>query len=55
MQYQFISQNSSEFGIDEMCECFGLKRSGYYGWKARKPSAREVEDQCKHSTRTSSR
>jgi len=36
--------NSSEFTIDEMCDCLDLSRSGYYAWKGRKPSAHAKED-----------
>ena len=32
MQYNFIKDNLSAFSVEEMCECFGLSRSGYYDW-----------------------
>ncbi len=35
MQYGFIAANSARFAVDEMCECFGLSRSGYYDWSGR--------------------
>ena len=44
MHYQFISENCSEFSIAEMCECFGLTRSGYYDWSERGPSHRKQAD-----------
>ncbi|HIE66133.1 MAG TPA: IS3 family transposase [Nitrospira sp.] len=44
MQYQFIRENSCQFKVDEMCECFSLSRSGYYDWKEREPSNRATED-----------
>lgn len=46
MQYRFIKQNSCRFSVDEMCECFGLSRSGYYAWCVRKPSGRAVENEA---------
>ncbi len=44
MQYQFIKANSDLFTIEELCDCFGLSRSGYYAWLGREPSARALED-----------
>ena len=44
MQYEFINENCSEFSIAEMCECFGLSRSGYYDWAEREPSQRKLAD-----------
>jgi len=44
MQYRFIKENSDCFGIEELCDCFGLSRSGYYAWLSREPSARVRED-----------
>jgi transposase InsO family protein len=45
MQYQFIKDNRSHYPVDEMCECFSLKRSGFYSWLNREPSARSHTDQ----------
>lgn len=45
MQYQFIKKNGSRFSVEEMCECFGLGRSGYYDWNERNPSKRALADQ----------
>lgn len=50
MQYQFIAENSDRFGVDEMCECFDLGRSGYYDWKGRGRSQRAEED-VEHKSR----
>ena len=30
--------------MEELCECFGLSRSGYYDWQVREPSERSLED-----------
>jgi transposase InsO family protein len=45
MQYNFIKDNLSIFSVEEMCECFGLSRSGYYDWSKRSRSARSIEDE----------
>ena len=37
--------NRKTFGIERMCKVFKVSRSGYYDWKGRKPSVREVETQ----------
>jgi transposase len=42
MQYTFIKNNLSIFSVEEMCECFGLSRSGYYNWSNRAASRRSV-------------
>ena len=44
MQYRFIKENSDCFPIEELCDCFGLSRRGYYAWLGREPSARACED-----------
>jgi transposase InsO family protein len=45
MQYTFIKNNLSIFSVEEMCECFGLSRSGYYDWSNRAASRRSIEDE----------
>jgi len=52
MQYQFITENSHEYDVAEMCECFDLGQSGYYDWKGRSPSQRAEEDAA-HKSRIS--
>jgi len=34
---------SHKFGVEKMCQTFKVSRSGYYGWKRRKPSRRSLE------------
>ncbi len=46
MQYQFIQNNCSEFTVKEMCESLGIRRSGYYDWLCRAPSARHIQDKA---------
>ena len=38
MQYRIIYENRDRFSVREMCECFGLSRSGFYDWQERRPS-----------------
>ena len=45
MQYQFIENHQPDYRVDEMCDCFGLSRSGYYSWSGREPCARALEDE----------
>ena len=44
MQYRFIEDSQGEYPVDQMCDCLGLSRSGYYAWSTRAPSERAVED-----------
>ena len=52
MQYRFMTDNHDRFSVEEMCECFGLSRSGYYAWNRRGPSHRAEEDVA-HKSRIS--
>lgn len=44
MKYEFIANHESEFQVKRMCRTLGVKRSGYYAWRTRKPSPRKEED-----------
>jgi transposase InsO family protein len=44
MRYRCIDKERVRFSVDELCECFGLSRSGYYDWQEREPSKRSIED-----------
>ena len=35
MRYRFIEEHKGHYGVDELCECFRLSRSGYYNWTIR--------------------
>ena len=39
-----MTVNQAEFPIEMMSAVFGVSRSGYYAWRARKPSARTAAD-----------
>jgi RNase P/RNase MRP subunit POP5 len=44
--YQFIREHSSVFPVEKMCQTLRVSRSGYYAWKDRPPSKRELENQA---------
>ena len=44
MQYRFMNDNRDRFSVEEMCECLGLSRSGFYDWQLRRPSQRRTEE-----------
>ena len=41
MKYAFITAHEKEFSVERMCRVLGVRRSGYYAWRKRMPSARE--------------
>jgi transposase InsO family protein len=44
-KYQFIATHASEYPVTLLCRVLGLVRSGYYAWRVRSVSARELCDQ----------
>jgi putative transposase len=45
MKYQFIAAHREEFEITVMCRVLAVSRSGYYAWRQRPTSLREMADQ----------
>lgn len=44
MKYAFITSERSGFEVEEMCQVLGVSRSGYYRWREKQPSRRDLEN-----------
>jgi putative transposase len=44
VRYQFIEAHRDEFEVQVMCDVLDVSRSGYYAWRTRPASAREMAD-----------
>lgn len=43
-RYRFIERLRAEISVTALIRLLGVSKSGYYDWKKRQPSAREIED-----------
>lgn len=44
MRYGFIRDHSEEFHVENACRVLSVSLSGYYAWRVRGPSEREIDD-----------
>jgi putative transposase len=45
MRFQFIEDHRDEFPVTRICQGLAVSPSGYYAWRKRPPSAREMANQ----------
>lgn len=45
MKYDFIAQHQQEYPVTTMCQVLEVSVSGYYAWKQRPASARQLADE----------
>jgi putative transposase len=44
VKFRFVQEHRGTFRVGRMCKVLKVSRSGYYAWRQREPSARELED-----------
>ena len=44
MKFTFIATQKADMSLARLCSCAGVSISGYYAWKRRPPSRRQLDD-----------
>ena len=44
MSFQLIEAERAQHAVSLLCSVLGVTRAGFYAWKRRPPSARELQD-----------
>ena len=45
MKYRFIAEHQREYAVTTMCQVLEVSVSGFYAWRQRPPSARQIADE----------
>ena len=43
-RFRFVAEEAAQFPVSLLCKTVGVTRQGFYAWKRREPSARELAD-----------
>ena len=46
MRYRFVREHRNQFQVSAMCRVLEVSRSGYYAWRSRPASNREIENKA---------
>ncbi len=46
MRYRFVREHRNQFQVNTMCRVLEVSRSGYYAWRSRPASNREIENKA---------
>lgn len=44
MRFRLIDQAKKAFPVHRLCKVLGVSQSGYFAWRNRKPSRRQLDD-----------